>query len=242
MADRMLFISWGQAVRGMEERGLEVFTDALGLLGRMQQDGRIESFDVALFEPNGELNGYVAVHGSAAQIADLRQDEEFVRSTVDARLIVDRFRHIEGHTNEGVARQIEIYREAIANVPQRSGTGGPWARGGHVPAAAHFLCRIVRFGAKSGNYTPRPETPVSRADQPDRHDSRRAPPAHRCGRTPGRRGSEATRLADRRCVLAGRPRGSERARGARVDAPLASRAGPRRVAGVLVLDRALRTL
>jgi hypothetical protein len=47
MADRMLFISWGTPVRGLEERGLDVFNEAIGLLGRMQQEGRIESFDVS---------------------------------------------------------------------------------------------------------------------------------------------------------------------------------------------------
>ena len=120
MADRMLFVTWGNAVRGREERGLEEFNEALGLLGRMQQDGRIESFDVGLFEPNGELNGYVAVRGSAAQINAVREDEEFLRNTADAALIVDRFRHIAGYTNEGVARQIEIYRDATAKVPQQS--------------------------------------------------------------------------------------------------------------------------
>ena len=120
MADRMLFVSWGTAVRGREERGLEVFGEALGLLGRMQQDGRIESFDVVLFEPNGELNGYVAVRGSAEQINALRQDDEFLDNTVDATLIVDGFRHIAGYTNEGVARQMERYQEAIAKIPQSS--------------------------------------------------------------------------------------------------------------------------
>ena len=53
MADRVLFISWGTPVRGSEERGLEVFNATLGLYGRMQQDGRIEAFDVMLFEPTG---------------------------------------------------------------------------------------------------------------------------------------------------------------------------------------------
>jgi hypothetical protein len=37
MADRVLFISWGEAVRGREARGLEVFNEAMGMLGRMQQ-------------------------------------------------------------------------------------------------------------------------------------------------------------------------------------------------------------
>ena len=120
MADRMLFISWGTPVRGLEERGLDVFNEAIGLLGRMQQEGRIESFDVALLAPNANLNGYVAVHGSAEQIDALRRDDEFVRNTADAMLIVDGLRHIEGYANEGVARQMEIYRDAIGKVPQRS--------------------------------------------------------------------------------------------------------------------------
>jgi hypothetical protein len=120
MADRMLFIGWGASVRGAEERGLEVFNEALGLLGRMQQDGRIDGFDVVLFDPNSDLNGYIEVHGSAEQIAGLRMDEEFQRNSIDAALIVDDLRHIEGWTNEGVARQMGLYQEAITRVPQRA--------------------------------------------------------------------------------------------------------------------------
>jgi hypothetical protein len=119
MADRMLFISWGTPVRGLEARGLEVLGEALGLMGRMEQEGRIDSFDVALLSPNGDMNGYVAVHGTAGQIDALRQDEEFLRSTADAALIVDKLRHIEGATNEGVARELAIWQDAIAKVPQQ---------------------------------------------------------------------------------------------------------------------------
>jgi hypothetical protein len=118
MADQVLVISWGTPVRGREERGLEVFNDAVGLAGRMQQDGRIEKFDIVLLEPNGELNGYMELHGSAEQLAAVRQDEEFQRNTADALLIVDGLRHTLGFANEGVARQIELYQEAIGRVPQ----------------------------------------------------------------------------------------------------------------------------
>ena len=41
MADRVLFITWGEVVRGREERALEVFSESLGFYGRLQQDGRI---------------------------------------------------------------------------------------------------------------------------------------------------------------------------------------------------------
>jgi hypothetical protein len=120
MADRMLFIGWGAVVRGSEERSLEVFNEALGLFGRRQQDGSIEGFDVHLLEPNGDLAGYIDVRGSAEQITALRSDAEFRRNMIDAGLVVDDLRHFEGFTNEGVARQMAIYQEAISQVPQRA--------------------------------------------------------------------------------------------------------------------------
>jgi hypothetical protein len=119
MADRVLFIGWGEPARGAEERALESFNEALGLLGRMQQDGRIEGFDVVLLGPNPDLGGCVMVRGTANQIAGVREDPEFQRNTIKAQLAVDGIRHIEGYTNEGVAAQMAMYEEAIANVPQR---------------------------------------------------------------------------------------------------------------------------
>jgi hypothetical protein len=118
MADRVLFIGWSTPVRGREERGLDVFNEAIGLCGRMQQEGRIDKFDVVLLGPNGDLNGYIELHGSAEQIAAVHEDDEFRRNTADASLVVDGLRHIDGYTNDEVARQMAMYRESIARVPQ----------------------------------------------------------------------------------------------------------------------------
>ncbi|HEX8855345.1 MAG TPA: hypothetical protein VF752_07060 [Thermoleophilaceae bacterium] len=118
MADRVLFISWGESVAGREERGLEVFNEALGLYGRLQQDGRIESFNVAILEPNGGVEGYMEIYGSADQLAALRQSDEFRRTMTDASLIVHDLRMVEGSVNEGVARDVALYQESIAKVPQ----------------------------------------------------------------------------------------------------------------------------
>jgi hypothetical protein len=120
MADRVLFMGWSEPVRGREERALEVFNDAMGIIGKMQQDGRIEKFDVVLLSPNGELDGYIELHGSAEQINAVREDPEFQRNTIDATLCVDRIRHIEGYTNEGVARQMALYQESVSKVPQNA--------------------------------------------------------------------------------------------------------------------------
>jgi hypothetical protein len=119
MADRVLFIGWSTPVRGREDRGLEVFNESMGLYGRLQQEGRIEKFDVVLLGPNGsDLDGYIELHGSAEQLAALREDEEFQRTTIEANLIVDGLRQIEGVTNEEIARQMALYRESVARVPQ----------------------------------------------------------------------------------------------------------------------------
>jgi hypothetical protein len=119
MADRMLFIGWGAPVRGREERGLEVFNEAMGIAGRMQQEGRIERFEVRLLSPNGNgLNGYMEMHGSAEQIAAVKEDDEFRRNTMDAAQIVEGLTHIDGVVNEGVAEAVSMYQEASGKVPQ----------------------------------------------------------------------------------------------------------------------------
>lgn len=120
MADRLLMISWGEPARGLEARALEVFNEALGILGRAQQDGRIAKFDVALMEPNGAMDGYIAVQGTADQITALRASEDFRRNTVDAALCVNRICHTEGACNEGVAQMMALYQEAITKVPQHA--------------------------------------------------------------------------------------------------------------------------
>ena len=119
MADRMLFISWGSPIPGREEHGLEVFNEAIGLHGRMQQDGRTESFDVVLLGANGGgISGYIGVKGSAQQLAALREDEEFARNLIDASLVVKDLQVSEGYTNEGIAGQVQLYQEAVGKVPQ----------------------------------------------------------------------------------------------------------------------------
>ena len=118
MADRILFIGWGATVHGREERALEVFDVAVGFYGRCQQEGRIESFDVILLEPHGGgLAGYMELHGSADQLNALRQDDEFRRLMIDASLIVDELGVVDGYANEGIARELGLYREAIAQTP-----------------------------------------------------------------------------------------------------------------------------
>ena len=120
MADRVLFISWTQAVRGAEKPALAAFNEAIGMFGRMQQEGRIESFEVVIMQPNNAFGGFMLVRGTAEQIAGVRADDEFIRNTINAQLFVEGICHIEGYIGEELARIMGMYQEAIAGVPQRS--------------------------------------------------------------------------------------------------------------------------
>jgi hypothetical protein len=58
------------------------------------------------------------LHGSEAQSAAVQTDEEFMRTQVEASLIVDELGMIPGWINEGVAGQVAVYQEAVSKVPQ----------------------------------------------------------------------------------------------------------------------------
>jgi hypothetical protein len=127
MADRALFIGFGQPVRGREERAVEVFNEFVAMFGRLESEGRIEGMEATLLDPHGgDLGGFFMVHGSGEQCAALSLDEEFRRASVDASLIVENYGVVPAATGEGVGREMAMYIEAVGKVG-----------GGHALAAAH---------------------------------------------------------------------------------------------------------
>jgi hypothetical protein len=64
------------------------------------------------------MDGFMALRGSAEQMDAVRRDDEFRRTIVAASLIVEDLQLIDGSTGEGIAREIEVYREAVSQVPQ----------------------------------------------------------------------------------------------------------------------------
>lgn len=117
MADAGLFIGWGQVVRGREERALEVFNETIELYGRLQSEGRIESFEVSLLQPHGgDLDGFALLRGSEQQMDEVARDDDFVRGMQKADLIVDNLGVISALLGDGLARGISIYQEQIAAV------------------------------------------------------------------------------------------------------------------------------
>jgi hypothetical protein len=117
MAEAGLFIGWGAPVRGREAKGLELFNESVEYWGGLQSGGRIESFEVVLLYPHGgDLAGFALLRGSHQQLNDLGGDEEFLRLTARAGLIIEGLGVVRAALGDGLAQQVEIYQQALADV------------------------------------------------------------------------------------------------------------------------------
>jgi hypothetical protein len=110
MADAGLFIGWGQVARGREDRALGVFNETIGFYGRLQEEGRIESFEVSLLQPHGgDLVGFAMLRGTEEQIDAIQHDDEFERLITRANFIVDNLGVVPAALGNGVARQVGFF-------------------------------------------------------------------------------------------------------------------------------------
>jgi hypothetical protein len=114
MAEAGLYLGWGTVVRGREKAAIDLFNESLQYYGRLQQEGKIESFDVALLTPTGgDVGGFILLRGTAQQIDSLRRDDEYQELQNRVQLIVDGLRITDAIVDEGLAQQIPRAEKAI---------------------------------------------------------------------------------------------------------------------------------
>jgi hypothetical protein len=117
MADAGLFIGWGAPITGREAKGLEVLSESLAYYGRLQEEGVIESFETAILEPHGgDLQGFILLRGSEERLAQLRVDDEFVRLSTRASLIVEGVGVIGAALGDGLEQAIGTYQQAVSEL------------------------------------------------------------------------------------------------------------------------------
>jgi hypothetical protein len=114
MPEAGLFIGWGAVMSGREKEALEGFGDAQDFWARMQQDGRIESFETVLLEAHGgDLAGFILVRGTREQIDAARVDEEFRRQVVRAGMLLDRVGVVTAMLGEGIQQAASLYAQVL---------------------------------------------------------------------------------------------------------------------------------
>src|SRR4051794_4473841 len=112
MASEALFIGWGQVVRGREKQALQVFQESMEYSGKLQQDGKIESFEVVILSPHGgDLAGFVIARGDRSGLAQVRFSDDFERLIARASAIVDNVGVLPAYTGDALAQQIALLQE-----------------------------------------------------------------------------------------------------------------------------------
>ena len=119
MAGEALFLGWGQVVRGREQLALQVFQETIAYYGKLQEDGRISSFDAFLLAPHsGDLAGFIILHGEQSAIDSIRIDPEFLRMQTRAGAVVDNLGVVSAFTGEALAQLMGLFGEVSQGLPQ----------------------------------------------------------------------------------------------------------------------------
>ena len=115
MADRVLFIGWNRPVIGREKQAVECLTKSMQFYGKLQADGRIESFDTIILEVHGgDLNGFHILKGSTEKITGIRQDQTFIDLTIEAGYCVEGVGIVNGYIGDGLTNVMSRYMKLIS--------------------------------------------------------------------------------------------------------------------------------
>lgn len=117
MPNSGLFVGFGNPVRGREAKSLEVFNTAMQYYSRLQQEGTIESWEVAFLEPHGgDLGGFFLLKGDRDRLSRLRAEPEFNRLTMRAAQITEGLGVVGAWVGEGVTEALNLFQEAIEDL------------------------------------------------------------------------------------------------------------------------------
>ena len=115
MADRVLFIGWNRAVVGREQQAMQLFQKVVEFYGKLQADGRIESFEpVILAAHGGDLNGFIIIRGNAEKLAGVQGDDTFIDLVVEAEYCLDGFGVVPGYIGDSIMEQISRWSKLFA--------------------------------------------------------------------------------------------------------------------------------
>lgn len=113
MAGEALFLGWGPVVRGREQKALMVFQETIEYYGRLQQEGKIDSFEPVLIAPHGgDLGGFLLLRGERGKLDEVRSSEEFERAVARAASVVENVGVINAYTGESLGQAMGRFQAA----------------------------------------------------------------------------------------------------------------------------------
>jgi len=114
MAEAALCTLWGSPVPGREKQALNVFNETVQWWAGLQQEGKIERFDVTVLAPSGgEVAGFLVARGTAEQIDSLRRSKEYQQHVARGQLVASHLSVARAYVDEGLAQFMGWYQKVI---------------------------------------------------------------------------------------------------------------------------------
>jgi fructose/tagatose bisphosphate aldolase len=114
MAEAALCQLWGAVVPGREKEALNVYNETMQYWAGLQQEGKIERFEVTVLAPSGgEVTGFLVARGTAGQIDSLRRTKEYQQRVARVQLVVSHLSVADAYVDEGLAQIMGQYQEVI---------------------------------------------------------------------------------------------------------------------------------
>ncbi len=108
-SSNVLFVQWGNAINGREQKSLELFMNAQEFFFNLKNQGSIETCDFIGFETGNctQNLGCLVVRGTPSQIENVRQTDKWRELTGKARDLVQNFQVNYGWTGDSLRARID---------------------------------------------------------------------------------------------------------------------------------------
>lgn len=117
MANAALFVGWGAVARGREGQALDLFNSTMAYYTRLQQEGKIESFEPVILQPHGgDLAGFILLRGERTTLNAVAASDEFQALIVRASALLDSVGIINGAIGQELADGIGRFQKVAAEL------------------------------------------------------------------------------------------------------------------------------
>ena len=114
MAEAALCTVWGDPIPGREKQALNIYNEAMQYWAGLQQEGKIERFDVTVLAfSGGDVAGLLVVRGTAEQIDAVRRSNEFQHYVARGQLVASHVSVASAYVDEGLAQIMGQAQEVI---------------------------------------------------------------------------------------------------------------------------------
>ena|SRR6516165_9611004 len=114
MVEAALCTAWEDPIPGREKQALNVYNEAMQYWAGLQQEEKIERFDVTVLElSGGEMAGFLVVRGTAKQIDSVRRSKEFQQYIAHGQLVASHLSVARAYVDEGLAKFMGWYQKVI---------------------------------------------------------------------------------------------------------------------------------